>query len=395
MADWGNIPNDLATKIAEHFELLEDFEVFGFVCSRWRSAAKQAKFQANTKSSTLSVSRVPWLMLPEKDDTSNQRRFYSFYNQQVRRVSLPQPNPNEKRLLSSRGWLLSVTEKGKNMCILNPLSGAVIKLPKVSFWDQAGRGWYIYHDIYGTHYFDKFVLSENPSTTSDFTIALVLSEPYLNSSICHEIVSFWRNGSCEWDTFVECGDVYFTLYQCHDITFYQGEFYAVDDSGNIVCFQFDQSGEHQARLIKESERNMYKDQQLTIINYLVESSDRLLLVCRLKKLLDQIYRTVSFEVFELNIHNGTAERVVHLEDVAIFVGSNSSYSVNVSVDNVFKPNSIYFTDDFKVARHRHWYESNSRGTDMGVYSLAGNHIHSYYDGPFHYSKIAPFMWHEP
>ncbi|KAL2903218.1 hypothetical protein RDABS01_001928 [Bienertia sinuspersici] len=46
MADWGNLPKEIVTKIAEHLELYEDIETISMICSPWRSAAKEAKLGA-------------------------------------------------------------------------------------------------------------------------------------------------------------------------------------------------------------------------------------------------------------------------------------------------------------------------------------------------------------
>ncbi|XP_056688836.1 putative F-box protein At1g65770 [Spinacia oleracea] len=389
MADWGNIPKDLVTKISKHMKLLEDFEVFGHVCSCWRSAVNEAKFHAkNTQTQSSTLSRMPWLMLPEKDETSNQRRFYSFYNKQVRHVSLPQPNHHNKRLLSSRGWLMSVTYmnlKGYfNLCLINPLTGAVIKLPQVNR---------IHYPICQIKHFEKFILSANPSTTTDFTIGLIINVTRMNFDLSYSTICFWRNHNEEWKPL----DVDFISF---DMTCYRGVFYAVTvtaPSIQIWRLNVDNSGHPQELVIQiESHRDLIPksfDYYKYVVNYyLVESGDRLLLVCRVRTLAE----TKSFQVFEIDVDKREFKKVDCLYDVAIFIGTHSSFSTEVSIDHGCKPNSIYFTDDYMIKGTNCWYKIklDIMGKDMGVYNLADGTIDRCYNGPSHCSKYAPFTWFE-
>ncbi|XP_021749684.1 uncharacterized protein LOC110715410 [Chenopodium quinoa] len=369
MADWGNIPNDIATIIAEHLLFLEDFEAFGFVCSGWRTAAKQAKFRANVDifSPSSPKPKSVWLMLPELDDTSNQRRFYSLYNRKVRTANLPlssNPNNSDIRLLSSHGWLLSVAEDSDNLCIVNPLSNAIINLPKFRFWNHL-LGGFSYYTCYGVTLFEKFILSGNPSLSSDFTIALVLAEPYANLCCRHEIISFWRNGNHQWEPLLEDGglDDFVNFY--NDIIFYKGNFYSVDDRGIIWCYELDHSGCPHERVVADLKTQLPDD--------------------------------YSPYVFELNVDNGEAKSVPNLGDVAIFVGCNSSFSAKASSAHGIKHNSIYFTDDYRPAHDSgRRLKSKSRGfIEMGIFSLTDENRHQldFVEQP-HFSEYAPYMWLE-
>ncbi|XP_021763696.1 F-box/kelch-repeat protein At3g18720-like [Chenopodium quinoa] len=341
MADWGNIPSEIASVIAEHLEKVEDYEAFALVYSSWRRGAKECKFGYEAKA---------WLMLPRrKEGGPEQRQFYSLCNRKVRTVNLPLwfPHGYNTRLLSSHGWLLpSATDEESNLFILNPMSGAKINLPKVAC--LIGR----YHAFIGKEIL-KFILSGNPSSSSDFTIALVAPAP---NFLGPGVICFWRHGCERWQTVFTDKEL--------DVTFYKGNFYGVNDYGNIWCYEFDQStGRPHQRLVAKLEptrvftRYLFPKDYSTcrlIECYLVESENRLLLVIRLvwaEFCNPSIYRTMLFKVYELNVNNGEAKHVPDLGDIAIFVGWNSSFSVKASsfahdenihrFDGIIKPEHCY------------------------------------------------------
>ncbi|XP_021744170.1 putative F-box protein At3g25750 [Chenopodium quinoa] len=366
MADWGNIPSEIASVIAEHLEKVEDFEAFALVCSSWRRGAKECKFGYEAKA---------WLMLARsKEGGPKQRRFYSLYNRKVRTVNLPLCY--HMRLLSSHGWLLaSATDEYYNLFILNPMSGAKINLPKVTC-------------LINTREILKFILSGNPSSSSDFTIALVASAPYPYFQ-GHGAICFWGHGCERWQTI-------FTDKRL-DVTFYKGNFYGVNDYGNIWCYELDHStGRPHQRLVAKLEptgiftRYLFpKDPRyLTgrlIECYLVESENRLLLVIRVRP----FHQTMFFKVYELNVYNGEAKHVPDLGDRAIFVGWNSSFSIKASsFAHGIKHNSIYFTGDYRIPGD----------SDAGIFTLADENIHRFDDivKPEHlYENCyanAPYVW---
>ena len=64
--------------------------------------------------------------------------------------------------------------------------------------------------------------------------------------------------------------------------------------------------------------------------YLVESAGSLLVVSREGKSCDHDYGTTGFRVFELDEEDGMWERVNSLGNRALFLGHNSSFSVQVT-----------------------------------------------------------------
>ncbi|KAK9726488.1 hypothetical protein RND81_05G218800 [Saponaria officinalis] len=199
--------------------------------------------------------------------------------------------------------------------------------------------------------FNKFVLSDCPSQTSDYMIGM-LFPTYRN-------LAFWRSGDKEWTTL--CNPEY--RHSFLDIAFYNGEFYAVDQLGKVVGLG--KSSPPTPRMVAKMQFRYTFPGSL----YLVESAGELLLVSRKVRAYEAgepWYTTLYFKVWEVNVDTGVAKEVRHLRDRALFVGYNSSFSVMALPSQGCKPNCIYYTDNI---------EDNIYECDMGVYDLvAGEKI---------------------
>ncbi|XP_074276081.1 putative F-box protein At5g55150 [Silene latifolia] len=179
MANWSElIPLDIWKKIAESIQFHEDFNVFGRVCSDWRKAMKIAN---RSKSSI----QTPWLLLAEPPCTST-RRFYSLYNHK------DEDGLGDWRYYSSRGWLISVTQLGLNITLVNPITKQVVQPPPFPdhIFGSRTRSWQWQPNSYLFMY-DKFVLSEDPSTTKDYVLAMKFS-----ASVD---LAFWKSGDKQWN----------------------------------------------------------------------------------------------------------------------------------------------------------------------------------------------------
>ncbi|XP_056688930.1 F-box protein SKIP23-like [Spinacia oleracea] len=382
VVDWVNLPKELVTKVAEHLELYEDFETLQLVCSPWRLAAKDAHFRAfiNNNTSTIGIGKhtLPLLMIPPL-------QLISFSKNMIRHINLPDSLIDQqlkgqgyiKRLLSSYGWLFTKGGVGDKLWIFNPFSGVIIEPPEIrpSWIDRSGE-----------IYYEKFVLSANPSTTSDFVAFLVLGRDHLNTRLTPSMLLYWRNGGSSWIPVTDnvgIGDYYFLnddnflRCYCRDITYYQGEFYGVNFKGKVVKFQTNQFkfGNHTVTQLESiGYRWLY-------LYYLVESVGQLLVIRQVMWVNTNHHWcrrcTVKFEVLELNVDTGKVTEVTSLGNRAVFVGSNSSFSVEVSpAHNYFKPNCIYKCDDYVTCRQS---GCRDEAEDGCIYNLTDGKFEKLYD----------------
>ncbi|XP_056687570.1 putative F-box protein At1g65770 [Spinacia oleracea] len=357
--NWSEIPDELARKIAaEHMGNLEDFDTFGEVCSRWRSAIKGVNFRPSKNT------QLPWLMLTDPPNSSY-RRFYSLSRHIFTKIYLPQlddeDNDDHRTYFSSKGWLLSLSRKNLNITLFHPFSGKVIKPPSVQLelmefsfdqWDDTS-----YQD-----FLCKFILSANPSECDDdYTVAILFERT--------QLLAFWRPGEHAWAK----PAVDFHIHWVCDVCFFQGEFYAIDSVGKVMAFGSEKTN-RKPRIVADliSQGVLPK---IPINLYLVEVKNKLLVIHRYVFVVDEInkdedvYWTKYFEVFELNVDNGKAKQVHDVGDRAIFLGYNSTFSVKASSHkDGCKSNCIYFTDDNGYL-FRGLDDRNGGGSDMGIYSI--------------------------
>ncbi|XP_027182481.1 putative F-box protein At5g55150 [Coffea eugenioides] len=398
MGDWSKLQHDLLELIAQqHLTKLEDYVAFGAVCTSWRAAAAKRK---NFKGLKL-WQQIPCLMLAEsEDENDNHREFYSLIEKEiVAKISLPKLKG--KKCYESLGWLLAVGQEG-DMTLLNPFSDVEIPLPPgTTFPDD---------DWLNTDpeiFVEIFVLSARPSETSDFVVMLVCgSVGYL---------AFWRQGDQNW-TKIETHNAAYSA-----VNYHNGQFYAIDCTGNLVACDVSGPNPTKARMITQLVRyseESYRDQHLRdyhsnlIVDfkhlYLVlesSSSDKesLLVVTRdnYSHYADDDdqpnYGTTEFKLYEVDLSGGTWKEIHSLGNKAVFVGHSASTSLQVSSNKFslpgIQPNHIYFTDDCWDAYKS--IQEVTGGKDMGVYNLETGTIQPFYQGPRRLSNISPSIWITP
>lgn len=124
--------------------------------------------------------------------------------------------------------------------------------------------------------------------------------------------------------------------------------------------------------------------KLTWFYYLVESKGQLLVIRRVT-LIDCKGRrccTTRFDVLELNVKTGDVKQVKSLRNRSIFIGLNSSFSVEVDRSlshGGFKANCIYYTDDQVESKYTR--SAFGCGFKDYVYSLSDEKFDSFYQGP--------------
>ncbi|XP_021725270.1 uncharacterized protein LOC110692540 [Chenopodium quinoa] len=399
--NWGEFPLDVAIEIADKIEFFEDVEAFAGVCTCWRRAAKLAERSSSSR-------QKPWLMLAEPPRTSY-RRFYSLYNSKVRQVDLAAPSttrhrtalgsssllfpPKEYkkesvwRYFSSCGWLICVTQIGLDIILMHPLSGQKIQTPALPVTILQTKVNLKWHDRLYLHIFHKFALSESPSTTRDYTMAMIISST----------LAFWGSGNDNWWT--TPNESYQTEFK--DVIFYKGEFYAIRFAGDIRHVQVVACGNTSPctpRLVVEL--GCYEDSYSDKF-YLVESVGMLLLVSRKvaksfnKHEQEYAYKTASFKVWEVNVIDGILTQVNSLGNRALFVGFTSSFSVESSFGKFWNKyydmaDCIYYTDDLLEL-----YYLSEGGHDIGVYNLiSGKNTTDHYQGFSRFSVVTPPLWVE-
>lgn len=156
----------------------------------------------------------------------------------------------------------------------------------------------------------------------------------------------------------------YTMYD--DITYYKGQFYAIDASENVVVIEgLDTLWPYTRSIVTQREFDTYPNKYYRL--YLVDCSGKLLKVLRSVETSEVATgvvddkKTVEFRVFELNLEQEGCLEVKDLGDYALFLGTSQSSSVCTSGFPGCKRNCIYIADD--------WTEKHSGSCDNGVYNL--------------------------
>lgn len=352
MGNWSELHQDLLVEILKKIIFHEDYVTFGCICRSWLFAARNYNFSYKSY-------QIPWLMISE-ENFSNYKSFFSIWKDRIRDVYLPEARC--KMCYSSKGWIITV-DVDYSMSLLHPFSGVKIKLPNI-ITIISRRG------LCG-HLIAKCALSSSPSVTSDSILVVIYGG--------RRELAYIRQGSNKiWNRI----DIRGFLSDYVDIVFYNDKFYAVNIRGEILVFDFsgkEVAGHAVAQLPSElDERNDdYREKNML---YLVECGGALLVVCRRAQYLivENILHlsTFEFQIFEVDLRTNTWTVVKDLGNRALFLGYNSSMSVEISGGS---PNSIYFTD---IRFECDMLRSNV-GEDNGVYNIHDGTIVPHFKGKFY------------
>ncbi|TXG50091.1 hypothetical protein EZV62_025966 [Acer yangbiense] len=342
MVNWAELDPDLLAEFFQHITLYEDFIAFRGVCISWRSAAVKEKFMYKD-------SQMPWFMLaPEK--CTNIRDFFSISKGIRRQITLSY-QVNGSTCFSSKGWLIAIRQD-LSMNLVHPFTGAQIQLPRI----KSFSGWRSLqtNKIY-TSFICKCALSSNHLSTSDFTLMVI------HGSI--GVLAYVRGGDKVWTTIKTWHSSY------SDIIFYKEQFYALDACGRIMVFDVGGDNPMEARQVATMPYEILVKYVERL--YIVESGGELLVVSReiarsspineesRKSTYDS---TLYFHVFKVDLNTNTWTKINELGNRALFLGNNSSMSVEALENSFCKPNCIYFTDDNGEA---YWDDRYGGGKDMG------------------------------
>ncbi|KAK6137470.1 hypothetical protein DH2020_028785 [Rehmannia glutinosa] len=260
----------------------------------------------------------------EKKEEKNVERVVSFFdlsNNKTYNITANFRPPHDKSyLLSCGGWILCVSEDtgGGEVNLTHPVGRVKIDLPCLNTFPD-----YSHED--GIHFISKMVLSGSPTMKGDLVVMVIWGK--------NNQLGFSRPGDSSWSV-TDTWDGSFS-----DIIYRKGRLYAVDFSGRIV--ECDIHGPNPSQIVQVFSFPNF-DASFDATCYLLESSSgELLIVCH------RIFgrKTLWFEVFEIDLKDGSHKEIHGLPNKALFLGCNSSLCVEVCDwdRNAVKPNCIYFT----------------------------------------------------
>ncbi|XP_062014422.1 F-box protein At4g35733-like [Rosa rugosa] len=304
LANWSDLPQDLAISIAKLMVCMEDFLSFGAVCKSWRSTATKENFTGGLKH------QVPFLILPEKEGTAN-RELYNLTKGKC--FELSGLEVKGQRLFSSLGWLLTESKDAKVLTLLHPLNHTQIKLP----------------ENFRYEFIKSFALSASPSLTSDFVV-MVLYHYRRGLAFCKEKDNEWTRV----DARKRGNNSYF------DLTYYREQFYVLDLHGRVLVCDIEDPKKAKTRVVVPQipRDTSFKDYPTRL--YLVESAGTLLVVR-----VGYQDKTIGFRVFEVPFSNcdWSYSKVKNLGNRTLFLNVlGSSFSIEASNYSGVKSNCIYF-----------------------------------------------------
>ncbi|KAM7263616.1 hypothetical protein ACFE04_001299 [Oxalis oulophora] len=388
---WDILPTDILYCIFNNLTSRQDIGAAGCVCKSWQSKALclLEGFPPN----------VPWLMLSENNNKCDIRSFFNLKNNKIHDLKLSE-TIGRRCFGIGYGWLLTIGTDLK-INLVNPLTRRQIDLPpQSSFLRQSN----IEPIMIRKYYISKVVASTDPWD----------SKANCYNKNCVIMVIYGLIGKL---AFVKLGrktwiDVQMPSRSYCDITFYKGNFYAVDWHEHLYICDIN----HGAPTVTPIAHVPKWEYDYYSTKYLVESSGALLMLCKTTRGeddLDEDYDEVNdvktgftehFEVLKLVKKKKTRKNkngirktrnkyeykfieVENLDDKALFIGDTSSFSLTASSINGCKPNCIYYTDDINETRLH-----EERGLDMGVFNLQTSRCEPHYRGES-LSSFCPSLWY--
>ncbi|GAY52529.1 hypothetical protein CUMW_142520 [Citrus unshiu] len=358
---------------------------------RWKSASASAAV------SDKHIECNPLLMLPPKNGSISFLDLSKGSSSSLLRVNLPEDPYPEKyengRYFSSRGWLIKFIDScisPNYMTLVHPFSRLQLKLPSIETLvasDPYEHNRHCEEGCFITFILTKCVLS---SSNPDSLQAMLLYGRDGNLGCARPGGQVWRkiNTSNNAKHFV-------------DAIYFQNQFYAINAFGQIFAVKDDDST---ATRIAELPAEFIED--VVEYLYMVESEDGTLFVVSRRGVQvppthlgylteENTFRTLGFQVFEVDLSTNKWSKIQNLGNRSLFLGFNSSLSVDASSNSECKPNCIYFTDDFVDS---YWYLAaeeyvEAGGKDTGIYNMENGSIEPFFEtDPFH--PFNPLMWLE-
>ncbi|XVF38547.1 hypothetical protein REPUB_Repub20aG0111200 [Reevesia pubescens] len=411
------VPTDITRFIFKRLSFNDLVQVKA-VCSSWNLLGEEF------------VSRMPWLILPSKEQVEggddinvNNNAYNGFLNLGENQVYNLKTIPKELResccIGSSNGWLVFLQEKAIPF-LFNPFKQVKVQLPSVDRLLGLSTMERNMDGEYELEYFNKdsrfgFKFCGKQQVRECFIQKAILTgQPDCNNRN-YGLILLYNNG--EDIAYHQSGDNYWTVLDVshppyQDIICHENYLYALsekdyievwDVKGGCVKKKFD-------RVVPFPDKSLAKANSFgdlcTCRYYLVKSCEDLLLVVRYigyyvdwdgtlvheADLLTDYsthpkvcpYRTCLFHVYKLDLNELKWIEMESLGDRALFLGGNQSASVSTQSFANCENNSIYFTDDYWEKMEEDYLYG---GHDMGIYNLKDESVKPIYE--FSSDKIQP------
>ncbi|KAL5717495.1 hypothetical protein ACHQM5_010484 [Ranunculus cassubicifolius] len=366
-----HLPKDLIDMITKRLNL-DDLIRFSSVCRSWNFIA--SSLIPNPRRNN------PWLIVPLRDHKKTNclwektLGFFSLSNGKTYEVEVLKMDSRRICGIASSGWIVTIHEKGE-IQLLHPFLKAVVDLPPITKlpWHKGSHvnkekklvysiskplDRELESDFIRETCIEKVIMS---SSESPATATVMAIQGYLKNLI------FCKVGNDKKWNLVEGDD----NNRFDDVTFYQGNFYAVQAGGHVFVVERLNILSPAVKLVMNPPYDKMDPQKY----YLAGCLGQLLLVIRF--LYDHgrfqagfernSYRTTRFEVFKLDFDAHKWVKVNNLgEDHALFLGTNQAFTLRTSDVPGCKENCIYFSDD-----HLDYvfYNEPTGGYDIGVFDL--------------------------
>ncbi|TXG50461.1 hypothetical protein EZV62_022985 [Acer yangbiense] len=179
-----------------------------------------------------------------------------------------------------------------------------------------------------------------------------------------------------------------------DVICYKGKFYVIDGKGRITAVDIMSDNAVVDKQIANLPKELLAIDFLEKL-YLVESAGKLLVVIRNGvQPIGESYGTYAFQVLEVDLSTNKWSQFKDLGNRTLFLGDNSSFSVEVLDISNIKPNCIYFTNDCQEIYYDH---PKGGGKDIGIYNLQDGSVEPYFKSRIKcnlYDPITPPVWVE-
>ncbi|KAK9922563.1 hypothetical protein M0R45_031024 [Rubus argutus] len=223
-------------------------------------------------------------------------------------------------------------------------------------------------------------IKKNFTGRSTHQVPLLLL-PYKKSTTIH-ILAFCRPEEDNKWNMIEKSYIHGPYFL--DITYFQGQLYAVDCFGNVLVCDIEDPKQAETRVVVSAMPTGLIHPCIQKL-YLVELGGTLFVVSRTSKRVGFEHATDEFRAFEVPFGDGNwlDSEVKTLGNRSLFLGTNSSFAVDATKYFGCKANCIYFTSDFGEM---------TRG-DMGIFNMTNGKIEPLLEET-HYSSF-PHLWIEP
>ncbi|KAL6193325.1 hypothetical protein ACLB2K_034409 [Fragaria x ananassa] len=337
--NWSELPPELLELILKSLTAVDIIHIKA-VCSSWMHAVKHYP-----------LPQSPWLMLPSNDQNNvTSRCFFDVAGK---------PGTFYTMTNLFRGFSDSWCIGGR---LRLPEIGTIIAEILTSF----------NKDVQIRRHISKVVLSSDPARNNNFTAAALFKEKQRSG------LAYCKKGYITWIELYKPSDEY----SYSDVIFHNDDQlfelrhrngWLIDvwnlKENPIVMKTIRLQDCRRFTLEEEFERFLCGRYE----TYLVECLGEILLVERAISLRrSHPNRTVSFEVFKVNLTNSQLEKVECLDDRVLFFDVNQSVSLSTRDFSALERNSIYFTDDRWCMMRRVGKGEGSTaygGNDIGVYTL--------------------------